>query len=79
MTTTRLIKHGNDQAAIVLAEFAFAEDDVELEIMRSGDMLMIYPRRMKKSAKEAAAALRALPRSTEVENREPTELPQRQE
>jgi antitoxin VapB len=40
---TRVFKSGNSQAVRIPAEIAFADMDAELEITRTGDVLLIYP------------------------------------
>jgi antitoxin VapB len=40
---TKLFKDGDDQAVIIPDEIAFEGTDVELEIVRIGDVIRIYP------------------------------------
>jgi antitoxin VapB len=76
MTTTRVFKSGNSQAVRIPADMAFA-DDTEVTIVRSGDVITIYPKRTGSMA-EMIAALRALPTPSEIEEREPIEMPDRE-
>jgi antitoxin VapB len=77
MPTTRAFKSGNSQAVRIPAEIAYADTRVELTITRNGDVITIYPKRIGSMA-EMVAALRALPTPSEVEVREPIELPDRE-
>jgi antitoxin VapB len=76
MATTRIFKSGNSQAVRIPVEMAYADAGVELTIVRSGDVITMYPKRTG-SMEEMIAALRALPTPSEVETREPIELPDR--
>jgi antitoxin VapB len=76
MPTTRVFKSGNSQAVRIPAELAYADTNVDLTITRSGDVITIYPKR-RGSMAEMIAALRALPTPSEIEVREPIELPDR--
>jgi antitoxin VapB len=73
MTTTRVFKSGNSLAIRMPSEMAYAEG-TELTISRSGDVVMIFPK--KQDMKAMVEALRALP-SVPIEEREPIELPDR--
>ena len=75
MAKTRAFKSGNSQAVRIPAELAFADTQVDLEIIRMGDVITIYPART--SLKDMVAALRLLPKPPEVEEREPIEVPLR--
>ncbi len=66
MPRSRVFKSGNNQAARIPAELAYADTDVDLEITRFGDVITIFPAR--NSSKDAVAALR---------RRQPIEVPQR--
>ena len=74
MATTRAFKSGNSQAVRIPAEMAF-DENTELTIMRSGDVVMIFPKRP--NMKETIAALAALPRVPIVEDDERIEMPDR--
>jgi antitoxin VapB len=76
MATTRIFKSGNSQAVRIPAEMAYIDTGVELTIVRSGDVITMYPKRTG-SMEEMVAALRALPTPSEIEKREPIELPDR--
>ncbi|MES1202697.1 MAG: AbrB/MazE/SpoVT family DNA-binding domain-containing protein [Pseudomonadota bacterium] len=77
MTTVRskTFKSGNSQAVRLPRDVAFASDDLELVIERSGDVLTIYPAKI--SIAEMAARLRALPAPGEIEERDVEEIPER--
>ncbi|HEY0281557.1 MAG TPA: hypothetical protein VGC27_02910 [Rhizomicrobium sp.] len=76
MPTTRVFKSGNSQAVRIPAELAYADTNIELTITRTGEVITIYPKRTG-SMEEIVAALRALPIPSEVETRDPIELPDR--
>lgn len=56
---TRVFKSGNSQAVRIPAELAFDSNDMEVTVTRSGDKLIIAPKRP--SIEEMFAKLRALP------------------
>jgi len=70
-TTTRVFKSGNSQAVRIPAEMAFARNDIELTISRSGDIITIMP--FKQDLKKMVERLRALPKPSSIEKREPIE------
>lgn len=74
MVTTRPFKSGNSQAVRIPADMAF-DENAELTIMRSGDVVMIYPKRPPMS--ETIAALAALPKIPVIEDDERIEMPDR--
>ena len=76
MATTRVFKSGNSLAIRMPADIAYAEG-TELEIARSGDVTTLFPKKRTGSMAEMIAALRALPIPSEIEEREPIELPDR--
>jgi antitoxin VapB len=76
MPRTRAFKSGNSQAIRIPAEFAYADMNVDLEITRMGDVVTIFP--VRPSLKDAVEALRAMPKPSSVEKREPIELPTRE-
>jgi antitoxin VapB len=76
MTLTRAFKSGNSQAVRIPAELAFEDMNIELTISRHGDVIVIQPARP--SLREMVDALRALPKPTESEVREPIEVPDRE-
>ena len=76
MPTTRVFKSGNSQAVRIPAELAYDDTNIELTITRTGEVITIYPKRTGSMA-EMIAALRALPTPSEIEQREPIELPDR--
>jgi antitoxin VapB len=77
MPRTQLFKSGRGQAVLIPAELAYADVNVELEIIRHGDVITIFPAR--KRLKHAVAALQGIPKPARVEQREPIEVPERGE
>jgi antitoxin VapB len=75
MSSTRVFKSGNSQAVRIPAEFAYTNTDVELTITRLGDVITIFP--AQQNLKDAVAALRAAPKPSAIETREPIEVPDR--
>lgn len=72
--TSRTFRSGNSQAVRLPREVAY-EDGVELTIVRSGDVLTIYPKRP--SIAEMIAKLDALPVPTYIEIRDTDDIPER--
>lgn len=70
---SRTFRSGNSEALRLPKDVAFGED-VELVIVRSGDVLTVYPATL--SVPEMAARLRELPAPPAVEEREEDELPE---
>ena len=75
MALTRAFNSGNSQAVRIPAELAYEDTSVDLTITRHGDTIVIQPARP--NLREMVAALRAMPRPSEVEVREPIEVPDR--
>lgn len=75
MATTRIFKSGNSQAVRIPADMAYADTSVEFTIVRSGDVITMYPKRP--SMEETIAALRALPSVPIEEMDERIEVPDR--
>jgi antitoxin VapB len=73
---TRVFKSGNSQAVRIPAELAYADLDIELEIMRLGEVITIFPAR--KSLSNAVRTLRRMPKPPVVEQREPIDVPMRE-
>lgn len=71
---TRTFRSGNSQAVRLPKDLAFGED-VELIIVRSGDVVTLYP--ASTSLPEMIATLNALPVPSTVETRDEDELPER--
>jgi len=69
--TTRVFKSGNSQAVRIPADMAFERMDIDLTITRNGDVITIMP--FKQDLKRMVAELRALPKVSEIEKREPIE------
>ncbi len=75
--TTRTFRSGNSQAVRLPKEIAY-EDGVELEIVRTGDVVTMYPKReRKRTITEFLQALAALPKPSSVEIRDLEDLPER--
>jgi antitoxin VapB len=71
---SRTFRSGNSQAIRLPKDVAFG-DDVELLIVRSGDVMTIYPAAA--TIPEMIARLRALPVPPKVETRDQEEIPER--
>ena len=71
---SRTFRSGNSEALRLPKDVAFGED-VELVLVRSGDVLTIYPAAT--TLPEMIARLRALPAPPAVEVRDVDELPDR--
>jgi len=66
-TTSRTFKNGNSEAVRPPRDMAFGAD-VELTLVRSGEVLTVYPART--SPADLVARLAALPRPASVEVRD---------
>jgi antitoxin VapB len=71
---TRTFRSGNSEAVRLPKDVAFGED-VELVIVRSGDVLTLYPAAT--SIPEMIARLEALPAPPSIEAHDEEELPER--
>mgnify|MGYP001339477924 CR=1 FL=1 len=71
---TRTFRSGNSEAIRLPKDVAFGEN-VELVIIRSGDVLTLYP--AETSIPEMIARLAALPTPPSIEARDCEELPER--
>ena len=71
---TRTFRSGNSEALRLPRDVAFGED-VELVVIRSGDVMTIYPAATSISA--MIKRLRSLPAPPKVECRDDEELPER--
>jgi antitoxin VapB len=71
---TRTFRSGSREAIRLPEDVAFGED-VELIVVRSGDVLTVYPATM--TPGELVATLDALPVPTAIECRDVDELPER--
>lgn len=71
---TRTFRSGNSEALRLPKDVAFGED-VELIMVRSGDVLTVYPATM--TPAELVATLNTLPTPNGVECRDVEELPER--
>jgi antitoxin VapB len=72
---TRTFKSGNSEAVRLPKDVAFG-DDVELVIVRSGDVMTIYP--AETTIAEMIDRLRALPAPPDIERRDDEDLPERE-
>ncbi len=70
----RTFRSGNSEALRLPRDVAFGEG-VELEIVRSGDVMTIYP--VRASIGEMIARLNSLPVPPSIESRDDEELPER--
>jgi antitoxin VapB len=71
---TRTFRSGNSEAIRLPRDVAFGED-VELVIVRSGDVMTIYPAAT--SIPEMIARLRSLPAPPNIETRDDEEISER--
>ena len=71
---TRTFRSGNSEAIRLPKDVAFGEG-VELVVVRSGDVVTLYPAAT--SIPEMIARLEALPRPPSIEERDDEELPER--
>ena len=71
---SRTFRSGNSEALRLPKDVAFGSD-VELVIVRSGDVLTVYPATL--TLPEMAERLRALPAPVDIERRDVDELPER--
>ena len=74
IVTSRTFRSGNSEAIRLPRDVAFGAD-VELTLVRSGDVLTLYPARP--SVSDMVERLTALPRPTDVEVRDEEPLPER--
>ncbi len=71
---SRTFRSGNSEAVRLPKDVAFG-DDIELVIVRSGDVMTIYPAQM--TMAEMVEQLRAMPAPGKIEKRDETLLPER--
>jgi antitoxin VapB len=69
------LQSGNSQTVRIPAEFAYEDTVFALSINRYGDVIVIAP--VRQTLKEMVAALRAMPKPSQIETYEPIELPER--
>jgi antitoxin VapB len=74
MATGKTFRSGNSEAVRLPKDVAFGRD-VELTIVRSGDVVTMYPARP--GIEQLIETLAALPRPPEVETRDDEEIPER--
>jgi len=75
IATSRTFRSGNSEAVRLPKDVAFGED-IEVTIVRSGDVLTIYP--VRPSIGEMVAMLRSLPGPDAVETRDADIAPDRE-
>ncbi len=75
ISRSRTFRSGNSEAVRLPREVAFGRD-VEVTIVRSGDVLTIFPSRPPIS--ELVERLEALPKPQDVERRDEEDLPERE-
>jgi len=73
---TRTFRSGNSEAVRLPKEIAYGEG-VELEAVRTGEVLVLRPKAKRRSPAETVALLRTLPRPTYIQEREPFDFPER--
>lgn len=78
MRLTRVFKFGEDQAVLIPEDLAYSDLNIELDVSRVGDVITIKPVGSKRNLKEMVAALRSMPKPSEIEKYEPIELPDRE-
>jgi len=71
---TRTFRSGNSEAVRLPKDIAFGPD-VELTMVRSGDVLTIYPTRP--SIQALIETLEALPKPDRIETRDEDDIPER--
>jgi antitoxin VapB len=71
MSRTRAFKSGDGQAVLIPAELAYVDTDIDLEIVRLGDVITIFPTPSNMS--DVVTALRSMPKPQHVEKRQPIE------
>jgi antitoxin VapB len=59
---TRAFKSGNSQAVRIPAEIAYADVDLELEVVREGDTITVFPAKRNSGLLQAIEKLRQLPK-----------------
>jgi antitoxin VapB len=74
IVNSRTFRSGNSEAVRLPKDVAFGED-LDVTIVRSGDVLTIFPAR--RSVADLVASLRKLPRPTGVEERDIEPIPER--
>ena len=72
--TSRIFRSGNSEAVRLPKDVAFGKE-MDVTIVRSGDVLTIYPKRT--SLREMIAKLRELPGPDEIEKRDADIVPER--
>jgi antitoxin VapB len=75
MARTRVFNSEGGQAVRIPPELAYSNEDIELEINRFGDVLIIFPAR--DDLREVVATLRKMPRPEHAEKRYPIQPPRR--
>jgi antitoxin VapB len=73
--TSRTFRSGNSEAVRLPKEVAFGAD-IEVTVVRSGDVITIYPKRP--PIAELVAELEALPKPDAIEVRDEEPIPERE-
>lgn len=73
---TRTFRSGNSEAVRLPKEIAFGEN-VELVVVRSGDVVTLYP--AERSISEMVARMKAMPVPPSIETRDEDEIPERRD
>ncbi len=72
---SRTFRSGNSEAVRLPKDVAFG-DGVEVVIVRSGDVMTIYPARL--TIQQMIDRLKALPAPSQIEERDREEIPERE-
>jgi antitoxin VapB len=76
VVNSRTFRSGNSEAVRLPKDVAFGRD-IEVTIVRSGDVLTIYPKKQEKlSVAEMLKRLAELPKPSEIEKRDEEPLPE---
>ena len=75
MARTRVFNSVDGQAVCIPPELAYSNEDIDLEINRFGEVLIIFPAR--DDLTDVVAILRQMPKPDYVEKRQPIDLPRR--
>lgn len=75
ITTSKTFKSGNSEAVRLPKEVAFGEN-VELVVVRSGDVVTLYPAKM--TLTEMERRLAKMPAPAKIETRDNEDIPERE-
>jgi antitoxin VapB len=76
IVTSRTFKSGNSEAVRLPRDVAFGAD-VEVTIIRSGEVLTVYPKRPRIG--DLVGRLEAMPKPPTIESRDNSTIPERRE